>query len=207
MGIGRKLWLSGAVAAAACAALTACAPARFESRTQWTVPPGSARSISLEPAQYRLAPGDRVKMTVFGQANVTGEYQIDTSGSIVIPLAPAPIRIKGLTAEKAGRYIQEQLVAANAFRDPRVSVELASFAPIYVLGEVNRPGEFVYRPGMSLFSAVALAGGFTFRANQNRAFIRGSDERIETDYKIKSDIAVMPGDVIRVPEVSLFGGR
>jgi protein involved in polysaccharide export with SLBB domain len=78
---------------------------------------------------------------------------------------------------------------------------------VYVLGEVNRPGEFVYRPGMSLFSAVALAGGYTFRANQNRAFIRASDERIETDYRIKSDITVMPGDVIRVPEVSLFGGR
>jgi polysaccharide biosynthesis/export protein len=207
MGLGRKLGLSGTFFAAASAALTACAPARFDSREQWTIPAGSARAISLEPAQYRLAPGDRVKMTVFGQTNVTGEYQIDASGAITVPLAAGPIRIKGLTAEKAGRYIQEQLVAANAFRDPRVSVELASFAPIYVLGEVNRPGEFNYRPGMSLFSAVALAGGHTFRANQNRAFIRAADERIETDYKIKADIAVMPGDVIRVPEVSLFGGR
>lgn len=148
-----------------------------------------------------------MKMTLFGQNNVTGEYQIDASGSITIPLAGGPIRIKGLTADKAARYIQEQLVAVNAFRDPRVSVELASFAPIYVLGEVNRPGEFTFRPGMSLFSVVALAGGFTFRANQNRAFIRASDERIETDYKVKSDIAVMPGDVVRIPEVSLFGGR
>jgi polysaccharide export outer membrane protein len=204
--MGRKLLLSSALAAA-CAALTACGPTKFDSRKQWTIPPESTRAISLEPAQYRLAPGDRVKMTVFGQNNVTGEYAIDASGSVTIPLAPGPIRIKGLTAEKAARYIQEQLVAANAFRDPRVSVELASFAPIYVLGEVNRPGEFTYRPGLSLFSAVALAGGYTFRANQSRAFIRASDERIETDYKIKSDIAVMPGDVIRVPEVSLFGGR
>lgn len=207
MKLGRKLGLSGALIAAACAALTACAPARFDSREQWTIPAASSRAISLEPTQYRLAPGDKVKLTVFGQNNVTGEYQIDASGSITIPLSSGPIRIKGLTAEKAARYIQEQLVAANAFRDPRVSVELASFSPVYVLGEVNRPGEFIYRPGMSLFSAVALAGGFTFRANQNRAFIRASDERIETDYRVKSDIAVMPGDVIRVPEVSLFGGR
>jgi polysaccharide export outer membrane protein len=204
---GRKLGLSGITILAASAALTACAPGRFDAREQWTIPAGSTRAISLEPAQYRLAPGDRVKMTVFGQNNVTGEYSIDAAGTITIPLAAGPIRIKGLTAEKAARYIQEQLVAVNAFRDPRVSVELVSFAPVYVLGEVNRPGEFIYRPGMSLFSAVALAGGFTFRANQNRAFIRASDERIETDYKIKSDIAVMPGDVIRVPEVSLFGGR
>lgn len=207
MGLGRKPWLSGICVAALGAALTACAPARFESREQWTIPQDSARAISLDHAQYRLAPGDRVKMTLFGQNNVTGEYQIDASGSITIPLAGGPIRIKGLTADKAARYIQEQLVAVNAFRDPRVSVELASFAPIYVLGEVNRPGEFTFRPGMSLFSVVALAGGFTFRANQNRAFIRASDERIETDYKVKSDIAVMPGDVVRIPEVSLFGGR
>lgn len=207
MGMGRKLLLSGAGIAAVCAALTACAPARFDSRQQWTVPAGSTRAISLEPAQYRLAPGDRIKLTVFGQTNVTGDYQIDASGSIAIPLVSGPIRMKGLTAEKAARYVQEQLIAVNAFRDPRVTIELSSFAPIYVLGEVNRPGEFIYRPGMSLFSAVALAGGFTFRANQNRAFIRAGDERIETEYKIKSDIAVMPGDVIRVPEVSLFGGR
>jgi polysaccharide export outer membrane protein len=207
MGWERKLGLSGIFAAAAGITLTACAPARFESREQWTIPAGSTRAISLEPTQYKLAPGDRVKMTVFGQNNVTGEYQIDASGSITIPLAAGPVRIKGLTAEKAARYIQEQLVEQNAFRDPRVSVELAAFAPIYVLGEVNRPGEFIYRPGMSLFSAVALAGGFTFRANQNRAFIRAGDERIETDYRVKSDIAVLPGDVIRVPEVSLFGGR
>jgi protein involved in polysaccharide export with SLBB domain len=207
MGFPRKHWLSGACIAAVSAALTACAPARFDSREQWTIPQGSGRAISLEPSQYRLAAGDRVKITVFGQTNVTGEYQIDASGSVTIPLASGPIRVKGLTAEKAGRYLQEQLIAANAFRDPRISVELVSFAPVYVLGEVNRPGEFVYRPGMSLFSAVALAGGYTFRANQNRAFIRASDERIETDYRIKSDITVMPGDVIRVPEVSLFGGR
>lgn len=207
MGAGRRLGLSGLTIAAASAVLTACAPARFEAREQWTIPANSTRAISLEPSQYRLAAGDKVKMTVFGQNNVTGEYQIDASGSITIPLAGSPIRVKGLTAEKAARYIQEQLVAANAFRDPRVSVELTSFAPIYVLGEVNRPGEFVFRQGMSLFSAVALAGGYTFRANQNRAFIRASDERIETDYRVKSDMAVMPGDVIRVPEVSLFGGR
>jgi polysaccharide biosynthesis/export protein len=207
MSWGRKLGLSGILIAGVSAALTACAPARFETREQWTVQTGSPRSISLEPAQYRLAVGDRVKVTVFGQNNVTGEYPIDASGSITIPLASAPIRLKGLTAEKAARYIQEQLIAANAFRDPRVSVELATFAPIYVLGEVGRPGEFAYRPGLSLFSAVALAGGFTFRANQNRALIRASDERIETDYTIKSDISVMPGDVVRIPEVSLFGGR
>lgn len=207
MGLGRKPWLSGILTVALGAALTACAPARFESREQWTIPQGFARAISLEHAQYRLASGDRVKMTLFGQNNVTGEYLIDASGSITIPLAGGPIRIKGLTADKAARYIQEQLVAVNAFRDPRVSVELVSFAPIYVLGEVNRPGEFTFRPGMSLFSVVALAGGFTFRANQNRAFIRASDERIETDYAIKSDITVMPGDVVRIPEVSLFGGR
>jgi polysaccharide export outer membrane protein len=131
---------------------------------------------------------------------------LDEGGQIAVPLA-GQIRIKGLTADKAARYIQEKLQAAGAFKDPRVTVELTSFAPIYVLGEVNRPGEFAYKPGLSLFGAVALAGGYTFRAHQNRVFIRASDERIETDYKVKSDLSVMPGDVIRVPEVTLFGGH
>ena len=185
---------------------TSCSPAHFDTQQQWIVAPNSMRALSLEPTQYRLAVGDKVRTPVFGQTNVTGEYQIDESGSITLPLA-GPIRVKGLTAPKAAQFLQEKLKAVGAFRDPRISVELITFAPIYVLGEVNRPGEFVYRPGMSLFSAVALAGGFTFRANQNRVFIRASDERIETDYKIKSDISVMPGDVIRVSEVTLFGGN
>ncbi len=184
--------------------LSACAPAKFDAVEQWTIPPDSFRSISLEPQHYRLAAGDRVRTTVFAQANVTGEYTIDERGSITLPLG-GTIRIKGLTAHKAARFIEEKLKAVGAFRDPRVSVELLAYAPIYVLGEVNRPGEFAYRPGLSFFSSVALAGGFTFRANQNRVFIRASDERIETDYRIRSDLSVMPGDVIRVPELSLFG--
>jgi polysaccharide export outer membrane protein len=182
-----------------------CSPSRFETQQQWILPPDSMRAISLEPAQYRLAVGDKVRTTVFGQTNVTGEYLVDESGAITLPLA-GPIRVKGLTAPKAAKFLEEKLKALGAFRDPRVSVELSTFAPIYVLGEVNRPVEFAYRPGMSLFSAVALAGGFTFRAQQTRVFVRANDERIETDYKLKSHISVMPGDVIRIPEVTLFGG-
>lgn len=191
---------------AAALALVSCAPAKFETRDAWQLSGALTRALSIEPGLYRLAAGDRVRTTVFGQTNVTGEYLLDETGSITLPLGGS-IRIKGLTADKAAKYIQERLLASGAFRDPRVTVELAAYAPIYVLGEVTRPGEVVYRPGMSLFSAVALTGGYTYRASRGRAFIRASDERIETNYKIQSDIAVMPGDVIRIPEVTLFGAQ
>jgi polysaccharide export outer membrane protein len=183
-----------------------CSAAKFDAHRQWTVPAGSIRALSFEPAQYQLSSGDKIKVTVFGQTNVTGEYQIDETGMVTLPLG-GPIRVKGMTAAKAALFVAQTLKAAGDFRDPRVSIELVAYAPVYVLGEVNRPGEFVYRPGLSLFSAVALAGGFTYRANQNRVYVRGNDERIETDYKIRSDIAIYPGDVIRVPEVTLLGGH
>jgi polysaccharide export outer membrane protein len=108
-----------------------------------------------------------------------------------------------MTAKEAGATISRALTAAGFYQKADVTVDVLAYGKFYVLGEVEDPGEFTYRPGMSLFAAIASAGGHTYRANRTRVFIRRTTETIETEYELTSDLAIGPGDVIRVPEVYL----
>lgn len=146
-----------------------------------------------------IAAGDRLRLTVFGDQQMTGEYGVDDAGAISIPLA-GPVAVAGKTPVDAAKAIASILRTMGLYRDPRVTVEVLTLAPFYILGEVNRPGEYPYRPGMSLFAAVATAGGYTYRADKGSVFIRKSNETVERSYRLNADIAVMPGDRIRVPE-------
>jgi len=186
----------------ASATLTACMDDGFMS-----VPPKDPGERALGgPAvsanAYRMSVGDKVRVTVFATTPLMNEYTIDDTGSISI--APmGPIVVKNNTATEAAAVIAKSYAQAGLYRDPRVTVDVLNYGPFYMLGEVSKPGEFQYRPGMSLFAAVASAGGYTYRANRERVFIRRANEAIETEYELDSDIAVLPGDVIRVPELHL----
>jgi len=157
---------------------------------------------NLSAAAYRLTPGDRVRVSVFDLAAESMEYVIDDTGTISIP-ALEPVVIKGATTKEAAGTIAQAYGKAGLFKKARVSVDVVSFGPFYVLGEIAKPGEFAYRPGMSLFAAVALAGGHTYRANRGRVFIRRASDTVETEYDVTADIAILPGDVVRIPEVHL----
>lgn len=168
------------------------------------VAPGNraARAISKTGGSsqaYTIAPGDRLRVTVFGDAGMTGEYSVDEGGAVAIPLA-GNVKVAGRSAAQAGTAIAGALKSAQALRDPRVTVEVMTLRPFYILGEVTRPGEYPYRPGLSLFAAVATAGGYTYRADKGQVYIRKANERTERLYDLNSDIAIMPGDVIRIPE-------
>jgi protein involved in polysaccharide export with SLBB domain len=146
-----------------------------------------------------IAPGDRLRLTVFGDQQMSGEYGVDDSGAISIPLA-GPVAVAGRTPVDAAKAIASVLSTMGLYRDPRVTVEVLTLAPYYILGEVTRPGEYPYRPGMSLFAAVATAGGYTYRADKGSVYIRKSTETVERAYRLNADIAIMPGDRIRIPE-------
>ena len=151
-------------------------------------------------AAYRLMVGDKVRVTLYDVATETGEYTVDTAGTIIVPPL-APLKVAGLTPSEAGKLIEQRFTEGGLLRAPRITVEVTTYGPVYVLGEVTRPGEFVYKPGMSLLAAVAAAGGYTYRADKSRVFIRRAQDRLETEYRLRSDLVVMPGDVIRVPEI------
>jgi polysaccharide export outer membrane protein len=108
---------------------------------------------------YRLAPGDRITVTVFGQPELSGDLLIDDAGTIGIPLAD-PIGVKDLTVSECQKRIGERLVADGILRTPSVGVRIAELRPLYVLGDVRLPGAYPFRYGSTTQSAVALAGGF-----------------------------------------------
>jgi protein involved in polysaccharide export with SLBB domain len=157
---------------------------------------------NLSASAYRLTVGDKVRVTVFDLAAETAEYTIDQTGAIAVP-ALEPLVITQMTTKEAADAVSKAFAQAGLYRRARVSVDVVSFGPFYVLGEVGKAGEFAYRPGMSLFAAVALAGGHTYRANRGHVYIRRATDTIETEYELTSDIAILPGDVVRIPELQL----
>jgi protein involved in polysaccharide export with SLBB domain len=187
---------------AASLGLTACADDSFMS-----VPPKDPGERALggpaiSATGYRMTVGDHVRVTVFGSTTIVSEYTIDDTGSIAVPPMGA-ITLKELTTTEASVLIAKKYTEGGLYRDPRITVDVLAYGPFYMLGEVTKPGEFQYRPGMSLFAAVATAGGYTYRANRERVFIRRAREPIETEYELDSDIAILPGDVIRIPDLHL----
>jgi protein involved in polysaccharide export with SLBB domain len=145
-----------------------------------------------------LQRGDKIKVTVYGEDNLNGIYDIDPSGSVSLPLAGS-VRAAGRTKmdlqrEIARRYKSEYL------QDPKVTVEVAAFRPIYVIGEAEHPGEYPYKSGLNLISAVTTAGGFTYRASRTSVLIQHGGEGLWQEYPLSPTVAIAPGDIIRIPE-------
>lgn len=145
-----------------------------------------------------LGPTDRVRVKVYGEPDVAGEYEVDSSGYVSIPLA-GRIRAAGSTT----RQLEHSIAAAlskGIVRDPRVNVEIALYRPFYILGEVKKSGEYPYRVGMTVLDAIASAGGFTYRANESKVYLRRAGGAGEEIYPLDSPVLIYPGDNIRVPE-------
>jgi protein involved in polysaccharide export with SLBB domain len=147
---------------------------------------------------YVLAPDDKLRITVYGEEKLTGEFMVGSDGSIAFPLV-GTISAAGLTVADLQSRIANELGTAY-LNNPRVSVDILEYRPIYVLGEVNKAGQFPYKVGMTVNAAVATAGGFTYRANHKVVAVQHYDEAGEKRYQLTSDILVRPGDTIRILE-------
>lgn len=177
-------------------ALTICGgTARFssEARAQQKYSPPAPSS-----GTYVLGPTDRVRVKVYGEPDVAGEYEVDAGGYVSVPLA-GRIRASGLTTRQLEQSITSAL-SKGIVRDPRVNVEIALYRPFYILGEVKKSGEYPYRVGMTVLDAIASAGGFTYRANENKVYLRRSGSTAEEIYPLDAPVLVFPGDNIRIPE-------
>lgn len=156
-------------------------------------------TAAVPQSSYRLTPGDKLKVTVFNEADLTGEYQVTDRGSISFPLI-GEVKAAGFSVEQLRLNLVEAL--QNGFvRSPRVTIEIVNYKPINVLGEVRNAGQYAYRPGISVQDAIAMAGGFTYRANTSVVYLTRSTmaEEITVDLR-KEETAVLPGDNLRVPE-------
>ncbi|WP_324698405.1 polysaccharide biosynthesis/export family protein [Novosphingobium aerophilum] len=153
---------------------------------------------SVNVVQYRLAAGDRIKIEVFREKDLSGEYVINDEGLIGLPMVGNVTAAGKTPAELRGELTR--LFGTEYVRDAKITLDLVSYQPIYILGEVQKPGEYTYSEGMSLFALIAKAGGFTYRANEKMVYIRHSREGAEHSYKLTSGAAVLPGDTIRIEQ-------
>lgn len=147
---------------------------------------------------YRLGAGDKVRVNVFGEQALTGEFQVSGAGMISLPLI-GDIQAAGLTVAEFQRSVEEGLKQGYLL-DPKVSAEVLTYRPFFVLGEVGSPGTYPYSTGLTVLNAVATAGGFTYRADTKRVYIRragGGDEEV---YRLTTGTMVAPGDTIRIGE-------
>ena len=152
-------------------------------------------------ADYRLGPGDKIRVSVFGQNDLSGEYQVDGSGTVRLPLI-GTLHATGYTAPGLEQGIAGAL-ADGYLKDPRVNVEIATYRPFYIIGAVNRPGQYAYVDNMNALNAVAMAGGFTDQAIQSTLYVRHEGDATEQPVRTAQLDRIQPGDVIRV-KTSLF---
>lgn len=159
---------------------------------------GYAPSPMMAPgaAGYVLGTGDHIKITVFGEDDLTGDYAVDSQGTIRFPLI-GQVRATGLTATQLETSIGSAL--GNGFlRSPRVSAQITTYRPFYVVGAVNRPGEYPYGINMTALKAVALAGGFAVHAVESTVYVRHQDESQEHEMDTRLLSQIQPGDTVRV---------
>ena len=169
-----------------------------------TVPPAAITTnppaVTDAPAAggYRLGAGDKMRIIVFGEPDLSGEFFVDDSGSVDLPLI-GDVSAGGQTVAE----FEQKVVARfgdGYLRDPKISIEVLNYRPFFIIGEVKNGGEFPYKGGLTVQDAVAIAGGYSYRANVNVAYIRraGSDQEIKVE--LARRVPIFPGDNVRIPE-------
>ena len=144
---------------------------------------------------YSLASGDQLEIVVFRHPDLSGQFSLDGEGYLALPLV-GDIAAHGLTTRQLEDEIEIRLKSDGFLVSPQVGVQLATYRSFYILGEVGTPGSYEYRNGMMVINAIALAGGYTARADQSSATIGRGDCRFDT----RADTFVNPGDIITVAE-------
>ncbi|HEX3664107.1 MAG TPA: polysaccharide biosynthesis/export family protein [Rhizomicrobium sp.] len=151
---------------------------------------------------YKLDTGDKVRVIVFGEDDLGGQFQIDDSGFIRLPLI-GQLKAAGLSP----RNLEAQISAALAngyLKQPRVSVEVTDYRPFYIIGEINKPGQYSYVNDMSALNAVALGGGYTVKASDSWVYVRRYGNKEEVRLAADATTKIHPGDVVRVPQTDFW---
>ena len=160
--------------------------------------PAPIAAASAENGDYVLDAGDRIRLSLYGDDSFKGEFAVSDNGTISLPLiGTQPAR--GMTVN-AFRAAVEAKLADGYYRDPRLSAEVINYRPFYILGEVNKPGQYPYVTGMTLGQAVAIANGYTLAARKGRIAIRRAKSQEEVKISANPALPIGPGDTVRVLE-------
>lgn len=156
----------------------------------------STASSGIE--DYRLGAGDKVKMTVYNEPTLSGEFAVTSDGTLSLPLI-GDLAVVGKQASEVAAQVQT-LLSNGYLRDPKVSLEITTYRPFFILGEVKTPGQYPYASGMTALNAIAVAQGFTPRAERSVVYVRRAGSTTEEAYRLTPDLRVWPGDTIRLGE-------
>jgi protein involved in polysaccharide export with SLBB domain len=190
---GPIIYLIACLVAIATGAALAGEPAPRPQQIATATTPTSAQTDN----GYRLGTGDKIRVIVYGEDDLSGEFQVDGSGTVRLPLI-GQVNAAGRTVRDFEGDVTAKL-ADGYLRSPRVSVEVTNYRPFFILGEVNKPGEYPYVNGMNVVTAVALAGGYTYRADESDVYVRRNGQP-EKEVSADERTQILPGDIVRVAE-------
>lgn len=182
--------LRSAVLALLLAVTAACEPIAIEST--------EATPTAFDPGEYRLGAGDTLRVTVFGEQQLSGDFHVDGTGKVAMPLI-GDVRVADRTTGEVEKDITSRL-SQGYVRDPKVTVEVSTHRPFFILGEVRNPGQYPYVSGMTALSAIAAAGGFTYRAQENYVLVTRQSDASQKPLRMPINAPILPDDVVRVPE-------
>jgi polysaccharide biosynthesis/export protein len=148
---------------------------------------------------YKLGGGDQIRVITYGEDQLTGEFRVDDRGNIALPLLGS-IQAAGRTPEQLDAKIASELRQRNLIRDPSVAVEVIAYRPVFILGEVAKPGQYPFQPGMTMLTTVAVAGGFTYRSIRDYASVVRTTGDQAVEGKVTPLSFIAPGDVVNVYE-------
>lgn len=157
------------------------------------------KEASVPGEEYKLESGNQVRVTVFNEPSLSGDFVVDPTGKLALPLV-GNVPAAGLTATSLADRIAKQMIQSSLLRDPQISVEILTFRPVYVLGEVREPGEFPYTPGLTVLRAIARAGGYAYRARSDRVVLVRQEGGDEATYFAEEQTRLQPGDIVKVLE-------
>jgi polysaccharide export outer membrane protein len=153
-------------------------------------------------SDYHLGTGDKVRVTVYDETDLSGEFEVDATGYVRLPLI-GQVKAGGRTAYQLEGAV-EQSLEDGYLKSPRVSVEVTTYRPFYIIGQVTRPGQYPYTNNMSALDAVGVAGGFTDHAVESTLYIRHQGDTKEAEVPADETVKIRPGDVVRVDQTTFW---
>ncbi|MDP2332570.1 MAG: polysaccharide biosynthesis/export family protein [Reyranella sp.] len=167
--------------------------------TTKTLQQPSQLTQTIRMGEYRVAPGDKIRVVVLSDTELSGDYEVDSTG-LISPRMAGRVSVVGMTTVEIEAMLRNRYRADGYLRDPKLSVDLIARRPFYIVGEITKPGAFPYVNGINVLQAVAIAGGYTRRASKTRITVKRFNSTAGEEETVTEDSPIGPGDVIRVPE-------
>mgnify|MGYP002632575015 CR=1 FL=1 len=177
--------------------LAACEPLPPQSTTTLQQPSQVTQTVRM--GEYRVAPGDKVRVVVLSDAELSDTYEVDSTG-LISPRMAGRVSVVGMTTVEIEAVLKDRYRTDRFLRDPKLTVDLVARRPFYVLGEVSKNGAFPYVLGINVIQAIAIAGGYTRRASKTRIRVKRFNTTAGEEETVTEDSPIGPGDVIYVPE-------